>query len=484
MSEFDFKTISQKAVKGAFSLTIRRIVLLAINFITLNIVLAKILPVPTLGVFAIANSILAFFSFFSDIGLAAAIIQKKDNITQDDLKTTFTIQEILTIIIATLVFIFAPFFANHYNLDSSSVWLIRALAFGFFMTSLKVIPSVILERHLNFDKLVWVEVIETLSFNGMLIWLTFEGFGISAFTYSVIVRSIIGFAAIYILSPWRIALGISKSSAKSLLNFGLPYQLNSILALLKDRLVPLVIAGIVGSFGVGYISQGQRLAFLSLEVMNIITRVTFPVFSRLQNDGLSLKITLEKSLFAMGLFLYPLLFGTLAIAPSLVKYLGETKWAPALPLIYLFAVASFWATLSSPFTNFLNATGRISITLKLMVMWTALEWALAPLLTLKFGFLGMGYSSALISFTSVIPIFIIKRIINVEIFGNIWQSIVASSLMAVVIFYLSLVLPARLIFITLEVLLGGLIYFGLLYLIAGVKIKSNLKELMNAFFNR
>ena len=95
MSDLDFKTISQKAVRGVFSLTIRRIVLLAINFITLNIVLAKILPVPTLGIFVIANSILAFFSFFSDIGLAGAIIQKKNNITQDDLKTTFTIQEIL-----------------------------------------------------------------------------------------------------------------------------------------------------------------------------------------------------------------------------------------------------------------------------------------------------------------------------------------------------------------------------------------------------
>lgn len=484
MSDLDFKTISQKAVRGVFSLTIRRIVLLAINFITLNIILAKILPVPTLGIFVIANSILAFFSFFSDIGLAGAIIQKKDNITQDDLKTTFTIQEILTVFIVAVVFIFAPFFASRYNLDLSSVWLIRALAFGFFMTSLKVIPSVILERHLNFNKLVWVEIIETLVFNGMLIWLTFGGFGIEAFTYSVIARSIIGFVVIYILSPWKIGFGFSKSSAKSLLNFGLPYQLNSLLALLKDRLVPLVIAGIVGSLGIGYISQGQRLAFLSLEVMNIITRVTFPVFSRLQDNTEGLKDTLEKSLFAMGLFLYPLLFGTLAISPVLIKYLGEAKWSPVLPLVYLFGVTAFWATLSSPFTNFLNATGKIRITLKLMIMWTALEWALTPLVVLKFGFIGMGYSSALISFTSIIPIFIIKKIIKVEIIGNIWQPIFASVLMAITVFYLSTLFPERLIFILITIMLGCLLYFVIIYLIAKEKIKTNLKELLNAFFNR
>ena len=48
MEEKKLKSIGQKAIRGAFSLTVRRIILLGINFITLSVVLAKIFPVSTL----------------------------------------------------------------------------------------------------------------------------------------------------------------------------------------------------------------------------------------------------------------------------------------------------------------------------------------------------------------------------------------------------------------------------------------------------
>ena len=44
MEEKKLKSIGQKAIRGAFSLTVRRIILLGINFITLSVVLAKIFP--------------------------------------------------------------------------------------------------------------------------------------------------------------------------------------------------------------------------------------------------------------------------------------------------------------------------------------------------------------------------------------------------------------------------------------------------------
>lgn len=482
MNSKEFQVITKKAIRGAFSLTFRRIFLLVVNFITLNIILAKILPVSTLGVFIIANSILAFFTFFSDIGLAAALIRKK-TLEKNDLETTFTIQEILAGLITLIVFIAAPLFVSIYKLDEGSTGLIRALAIGFLLTSFKVIPSVLLERDLNFGKLVWVEVIETFSFNLLLIVLTMFDFGLLAFTYSVLVRSSLGLMVIYIIAPWRLSFGFSKLSAKELLSFGVPFQLNSMLALLKDRLVPLVIAGIVGPVGVGFIGQGQRIAFLPLEVMNIATRVAFPTFSRLQGKKNSLKVILEQSLFITGFFLYPMAFGILAISPSLMKFLGS-KWEGALPLIYLFSITTFWATLSTSLTNFLNAIGKISITLKLMIMWTVLEWILAPLFTLKFGYIGMGISSAIISFTSIIPIIIVKREISIDIAKNIWQPLVASIVMASLIFPLTWVLEHKLPTIMIMILTGGVIYLLLMSVFAKNKLSIILREVKYAVFHK
>lgn len=465
-------------VSGFVSLTARRVVLLAINFAVINLFLARLLPVSVIGVFNIANSILAFFTFFSDIGLAAAIIQKKE-ITRDDLKTTFTIQEILALLITLAVWIAAPSLASLYNLDQSGVWLIRSLGVAFFLTSLKVVPSVLLERDLRFGPLVWVEVLETLVFNGVLIWLVYTGKSIEAFSWAALVRGVGGVGAIYLIAPWKVGIGFSRMAARSLLSFGVPFQLNSLLALLKDRLVPLVIAQMVGSVGVGYISWAQSLAFLPLEVMNIMIRVTFPAYSRLQDDKQVLKETVEKTLFFTALLLYPLLFGLGAILPSLIAYVVSPKWQPAMPLVYLFSVNAFWATLSSPFTNVFNAVGKINITLKLMVMWTILTWAISPILTIYFGFTGVAIASAIIAFTSIIPLVIAKRMIGVEVIKNIWQPLVSSVLMVFPVYLLAQTWVRDFAGLLVIVGVGGVIYFGLMFLLARQKMGVIFSRLIN-----
>lgn len=483
MTEVELKTISQRAIKGAFSLTLRRVALQAISFITINIILARILPVSTLGVFNIGVAVIAFFSFFSDIGLAAAIIQKKKKVTTDDLKTTFTIQQILVLGLTVALFFLAPTFSSIYSIGDQGTWLIRALAISFFITSLKVIPSVLLERDLRFNPLVTVEIFETLIFNILLVVLSLLNFGLDGFSFASIVRSVSGATLIYAIAPWKISLGISKKAARGLLSFGIPFQVNALLALLKDRLVPLVVARIIGASGVGYVTWAQNLAFLPLEVMNIIIRVSFPTLSRLQEEKTSLKITLEKSLFATCVFLYPMLFGLVALAPSFVAHVVSSKWAPALPAFYLFSVSTFWATLSTTFTNALNAIGRIKTTLKLMIFWTILTWILTPILSFWWGFLGVALSSAIISFTSVATIVLVKKYVAVSIWENIWQPLLASFLMAAAVFLIAAIFVKDIWTLLLTIILGGGIYWGLLFILAGERVKQGFQGLKNVFFN-
>src|SRR3989344_2348440 len=353
----EVQTINKKLVSGFLSLTFRQGVLLAFNFFTINIILARVLPVEIIGIFNIGNTILSFFTYFSDVGLAGALIQKKE-ITEEDLKTTFLIQEILAIAIAILVWVSAPFFAATYNLDQSGVWLIRALGVSFLITSFKVIPSVLLERDLKFAPLVWVDIIEAFFYNLSLIFLSLNNYGLYAFTFASLIRSGMGIIAIYLIAPWRPLIGFSTHAIKALLNFGAPFQLNSILALLKDRLVPLVIAQIIGPLGVGFITWAQNLAFLPLLLMNSLIRITFPAFSRLQDDKVRLRKVVERSVYLTALISYPLIFGIIAIAPSLIENVVTEKWKSALPLIYLFSINTFWALLSTTFTNLLNAIGK------------------------------------------------------------------------------------------------------------------------------
>ena len=473
------KTIHHQLTRGFLSLTLRKAVLDVVNFVAIYVILASVLPFSILGTFVIASGILTFFSYFSDFGLAGAIIQKKE-ITEHDLKTTFLIQEIIASLISILVWFLAPFLALYYNFDESGMWLIRILGIGFFLTSLKVIPSVILERDLKFEKIVWTDVIEAIVFNGLLIYLSLNNHGLWAFSWAVLAQKVVGLIVLYILAPWKVRVGFSKQSAKELFNFGVPLQLNSILALLKDRLTPLITAAIIGTEKTGYLSWAQGIANRPLEVMSIVIRVTFPAFSRLQHDKDALKAIIEKALFLTVVLLYPVLFGILAVLPIFIEVMGKQKFQPTMHLIYIFVFASFWAIPSTTFTNVLNAIGKIKITLILMVMWTLLTWVFAWPLAIYFDYTGVAVAYLIVSFTSIIPIVLVSRMLSIDVIATVLKPFLASALMAVVVFIISLYLPKNLVVLIGLIILGMLIYSAAIFLLAKNKIFETLKTFRNA----
>jgi len=162
MTIINIDNIKAKAFKGVFTLTFRRLILKIIDTAGV-IVLARALSQDVFGVFGIISFVVfTFLAFFSDIGFGAALIQKKEELTQDDLRTTFTIQQSLVTLLLLIAWITSPYIANFYHLGMQGIWLIRVLSLSLFITSFKTIPSIILERSLRFERLVVPEIIETL----------------------------------------------------------------------------------------------------------------------------------------------------------------------------------------------------------------------------------------------------------------------------------------------------------------------------------
>lgn len=481
MSEqISIEEIKVRVKKAFISLTLRLVILKLIRSMTSYLILPRLLPVETNGIFNIAAAIITFFAFFSDVGLAASLIQKKEKVSPEEVKTTFTIQELIVGFLSLIIILGAPVFGSFYNFSNDGIWLIRILGIAFFLSSLKSLPSVLLERELKFAPLVKVEILETILSSGLLVTLTILGFGIWGFSISTLISSIVGVIAIYILAPIKLGLGINREAAKNLLKFGLPYQSNSLLALIKDRLVPLVIAGMVGPVGIGYVTWAQGMAFAPLEIMSAIIRITFPTFARLQHDKKALIKAIEKSLFVTSLMVYPALFGLVAILPYLVKYVVFIKWQPAIPSFYLFAFSAFWAVISTIFTNTLNATGHIKTTLKLMVFWTLITWLLTPLLVYMYGFIGVAIASFIISFTSVISIVLVKRMLDINLIESLALPIGASACMAVVVHFFADVFIKNWSTTLLAVVIGAFVYLLLIFVFGRERIMADLKGLRNA----
>lgn len=475
MDELDLGVIKRRSVVGVLALTSRTAFLQAVSFAG-TFLLTIFLDPQIFGVFFVVSAIISFLTYFSDIGLAAALIQKP-KITKEDLDTTFTIQQGLVLTILIAAFIVSEKLAAFYNLHEAGLWLLRALLFSFFLSSLKTIPSIILERKLDFHRLVVPQITETLVFYGMAVSLAWKGFGVWSFTWAVLARGIVGLIAMYVLAPWVPSLRVSNQSAKPLLSFGVPFQTNSLLALVKDDLLTIVLGKILPLYQVGLIGWAKKWAETPLRLlMDSVVRVTFPAYSRLQNKPEELGRALEKAIFFLSILIFPLTIGLVFLLKPLIfiipKYL---KWEPALTSFYLFALASAIAAISTPLTNALNAVGKVKITLKLMIMWTVLVWVLTPFLVLKMGFNGVALAQALIGVTVLVVIWVVKRHIDFAVVKNIFPAILSSLMMAVFLYSLVPVFSQTLVGLFVLTVFGGIIYLTTLWLVTLGRVWQEVK---------
>lgn len=485
VAEIDLILVKKRSLTGVFSLISRSFFIQGIALAS-NFLLTIFLNPETFGVFFLVSAFISFFSYFSDVGLAAALIQKKEKLDLEDLRTTFTVQQVLVLLLFAVIFILSPFVGKWYSLSREGLWLFYALGLSFFLSSLKTIPSILLERNLNFNLLVIPQIIETVVFNLVAVFLAWRGFEITSFTFAVLARGIVGLVAIYLISPWKIGFAFSKNSLKRLLRFGVPYQANTMMAVIKDDLMTIFLGKVIGSTGLGYLGWAKKWAEQPLRFfMDNVSKVAFPAFSRLQDDKQKLANAVEKSLFFLAFLTFPILIGFSVLASDLVRVIPRySKWEPAILALYLYVFNSVWATISTPMTNLLNATGHIKKTFKLMVMWLILTWALMPVLGLRYGYNGVAVAASIISLSSVVAIIVARRVVRFDLINPVIKPLAASLIMGVAVYFFNPNLSNLTVSIVLRLLTGGILYFLFSYLFIGKALFSDINKIYTEFKNR
>jgi len=483
--DIDLDTVKARSLSGVVTLISRSFILQivsTIGFFLLSVFLGR----PEIGLFIAVNDLVSILGYFSDIGLAASLIQKKAKVTLTDLRTTFTLQQVLVILLLIITLSLAPRISAYYHISGSGMWLLYSLLAAFFLASLKTIPSVILERHLQFKTLAAVEVAETLVFYFVAVLLAWQGRGVTAYAWAVILRGLVGTILIYWLAPWKLGLSVSVTSLKTLLSFGLPFQINTFMAVIKDRLLNIFLWKIIGADGIGIIGWAQTWSQKPLRfVMDNVTKVTFPAYARLQDQPQQLRSALEKTLFFITLITFPVVGGMAAIAPQLIRIIPQYgKWEAALIPLIIFCFGSAWAAVSTPITNYFNAVGKVKYNSFLMMMWTVLTWLLIPPFAVKYGYIGVAYASGIIALSSIVPIIIALRLTHFNILNSFGKTAIATLSMLTASVSLSVILSATLTNLILNCLISGLVYILAVYLLVGSSLIADGQKFFHALVKK
>ena len=413
--------LKHRSFSGIGALIKRQVAVKLLSFLA-NIALARLLAPQAFGVYAIVTFVVQFFSTFGDVGIGAALIQKKGDLTKEELSSTFWLQQFLVWTVVCAAVLAAPLALRLYpSLPSYGVWLVRAMAASFALTSLKTIPAILMERRLDFRRIAAVDIAETLTFYVTALVLAFAGFEVWSFIIAALLRSLTATVLIYFLSDWTPSAYFKPSLVKGLVRFGLPYQGNTMLGFIKDAVTPLFVGVYSGAAAVGFVNWAKSSACAPLMLSEAFGRVAFPAFSRIQGDRDLLARAIERSIRGITLVMFPVCALMIALGPEIVRVVFTEKWMPALQAYYFYCTAPLFVGVALPMYSAILALGKSGIILKMMVVLLLLEWGLGVPLVMAFGFNGISFSQPVIA---VLFCFVYRRVlysesVKISIFRNI-----------------------------------------------------------------
>ena len=472
----DTNEIKNKTIRSIVSLTGRQMISQVIALLTL-IPLGLYLSPVALGTFIAVSAITPFFNFFVELGLGSALIQKKEEPSAEDLKTVFTVQTLLVLVIISLGFLLTGPLSHFARLTVDGINLYHVLLVVLFISSLKSIPSILMERRIAFERQVIPSIIEQIVYSVVIVFLAYKGFQVASYSWAFIVSAIVGLPIYYYLSPWRIGVGISKKSLKPLFAYGILYQSKTFLSLIKDNLLIIVLSGLprVGQYGLGQVGWWKRWAYSPYNfIVNSVTKVTFPTYARVQEDREKLRAGIERSLFVVSLIMFPIVVAMALSATKVLAMLPKYQvWGPGLPALYFLCAEAALSSLSGILVNTLDATGHVKTTSALMIFWILLIWPLTIVLVNLYGFTGVAAAPFFVSLTVFLTAYLVNRVVKFNFVGSFIQPLMATVLMGIAMFLVGNLF--------LSLFIGAIIYFVSVWLLAKEKLMDNSRVILAAF---
>jgi O-antigen/teichoic acid export membrane protein len=267
-------------------------------------------------------------------------------------------------------------------------------------------------------------------------------------------------------SPWRPALIFSFNALREMFGFGSRLLFSNVLNQVFDNIYLLVIGKLFSAADLGFFTRAKSLNDLPSQTLSEVTgRVTFPVFSTIQDDPARLKRGLKKALTILVLVNFPMMIGLAIIARPLVLVLLTEKWAPSIPYLQLLCLAGLLFPLHLMNLNMLQALGRSDLFLRLEIVKKTMI-AINIAVTWRWGISAMIYGMIVISligyylnsyYTGVLIQYPIR-----EQALDLFPYLLASLLMGSAVYAAGLLhLPNHWSLLAVQITTGILVYVGL-----------------------
>ena len=355
----------------------------------ISIILARLLLPEEFGLIAMLAIFMAVAQSFLDSGFGSALIQKKDAAHIDEC-SIFYFNIFVGFLAAGLLCLAAPWIADFYN-QPLLVPLTYALSLNLIINAFGLVQTTLPTKHIDFKTQLKVSVIATALSGTIGITMALNGFGVWSLVAQSISSNLFRTALLWLFNTWRPSMVFSFVSLRGMFAFGSRLLASGLLNTIFENIYLVVIGKIFSPMALGFYSRAQGLQQLPVSnISTIIGRVTFPVFSSVQDDKPRLKHGVRKALTMLVMINFPMMIGLAIVAKPLVLVLLTEKWTLCIPYLQLLCVVGMLYPVHVINLNVLIAQGRSDLLFRLEILKKILI-VIAIAVTYRWGIIALIY---------------------------------------------------------------------------------------------
>lgn len=428
-----------------------------------SIVLARLLSPGDYGAVSLILVFITIANVFVSNGFGSALVQKKDA-DEVDFSSVFYINILLSFILYAIVFFVAPFIAQFYAIPIISPAL-RVLGIRIIFAAINTIQQAYVTRNMLFRKFFWSTLIGTL-FSGVVgVCLAYKGYGAWALVIQYLLNTCVDTLVLWIIVRWRPICAFSWKKARQLISFGWKILISGLLDTGYLQMRNLLIGKVYTTEDLAYYNQGDKYsAFIIRNINTSIGSILLPVMANEQDDVERVKQMTRRSIQISSFFIWPMMIGMAVLSKDFVGVVLTEKWYPCVPYLRVLCVAYALWPIHTANLQAINALGRSDVFLKLEIIKKIVSISII-IVSLQFGpfaiAVGVLVDGIIGTFINSFPN---RKLINYTYFEqmrDICPSILLSGLMGGIISLLVNISDVRWIVMSVQVLIGGITYFGL-----------------------
>lgn len=461
-------TLKEKTITGVLWSAIDNFSANSVNFVV-GIILARLLIPREFGLIGMITIFIAVSQTFIDSGFGRALVRKK-HCSQTDYSTVFYYNMAMGILLYVMLYFAAGPISNFFE-EPLLKPMVRVLGLTLIIKSLTMIQNVTLSRRIDFKLKAKISVISSVISGLLGVGMAYTGYGVWSLVGRMIADAFLTSLLLWLWNRWKPSLVFSKASFTELFGFGSKLLLSAIINTVYGNIYLLVIGKYFSAQQLGYYTRANQFKnYPSNNIVNTMSRVTYPVLAQLQDDPVKLKSGYKQMIKTTTFITFILMTGMAAIAePMVITLIGE-QWRPSIIYLQMLCFVGMMLPLHSINLNMLQVQGRSDLFLKLEII--------KKLLAVPVIFIGILYGIEVmiagIMINSLIAYYLNSywsgRMINYsmrEQIKDILPSLLVAFFMGVIVFLFGHFLPG-----SFPVILGAQLFLGaLIILILGEKLQ-------------